>query len=92
MIVFDILLVSLKKKHNLQDLSGFMDDLGIVLQRVETINSLTPTFKKYKEATKAKLNFNKCFVLSTESYKPVGPWSEMARLNYCGNETGSEIE
>ena len=68
-----------------------MDDLGIVLQRAETINSLTPTFKKYKEATEAKLNFNKCFIL-TESYKPVGPWSEMARLNYCGDETGSEIE
>ena len=31
MIVFDILLVSLKKKHNLQDLSGFIDDLGMVL-------------------------------------------------------------
>ena len=86
-IVFDILLVSLKKKHNPQDLSGFMDDLGMVLQRAETINSLTPTFKKYEEATGAKLNFNKCFVLSTESYKPVGPWSEMARPNYRGDET-----
>ena len=86
-IVFDILLVSLKKKHNPQDLSGFMDDLGMVLQKVETINSLTPTFKKYEEATEAKLNFNKCFVLSTESYKPVGPWAEMAWFNYCGDET-----
>ena len=92
MIVFDILLVSLKKKHNPQDLPGFMDDLGMVLQRAETINSLTPTFKKYEEVTGAKLNFNKCFVLSTESYKPVGLWSEMARPNYCGDETGSEIE
>ena len=87
MIVFDIFLVSLKKKHNPQDLSGFMDDLGMVLQRAETINSLTPTFKKYKEATGAKLNFNKCFVLSTEFYKPVGPWAKMARSNYCGDET-----
>ena len=87
MIVFDILLVSLKKKHNPQDLSGFMDDLGMVLQKAETINSLTPTFKKYEEVTGAKLNFNKCFVLSTESYQPVGPWAEMARSNYCGDET-----
>ena len=86
-IVFDILLVSLKKKHNPQDLSGFMDDLGMVLQRAEIINSLTPTFKKYEEATGAKLNFNKCFVISTEAYKPVGSWSEMARPNYCGDET-----
>ena len=86
-IVFDILLVSLKKEYNPQDLSGFMDDLGMVIQKAETINSLTPTFKKYEEATGAKLNFNKCFVLSTESFKPVGPWAEMARSNYCGDET-----
>ena len=86
-IVFDILLVSLKKKHNPQDLSDFMDDLGIVLQKAETINSLTPTFKKYEEAMGAKLNFNKCFVLSTESYKPVGLWAEMVRSNYCGDKT-----
>ena len=72
-IVFDILLVSLKKEYNPQDLSGFMDDLGMVIQKAETINSLTPTFKKYEEVTGAKLNFNKCFVLSTESFKPVGP-------------------
>ena len=38
-IVFDILLVSLKKKHSPQDLSGFMDDLRMVLQKAETINS-----------------------------------------------------
>ena len=59
----------------------------MVIQKAETINSLTPTFKKYEEATGAKLNFNKCFVLSTESFKPVGPWAEMARPNYCGDET-----
>ena len=86
-IVFDILLVSLKKKYNPQDLSGFLDDLGMVLQKAETINSLTPTFKKYEEATGAKLNFNKCFVLSIESYKPVGPWAEMVRFNYYGDRT-----
>ena len=86
-IVFDILLVSLKKEYNPQDLSGFMDDLGMVIQKAETINSLTSTFKKYEEVTGAKLNFNKCFVLSTESFKPVGPWAEMARSNYCGDET-----
>ena len=33
-IVFNIFLVNLKKKHNPQDLSGFMDDLGMVLQKV----------------------------------------------------------
>ena len=59
----------------------------MVIQKAKTINSLTPTFKKYEEATGAKLNFNKCFVLSTESFKPVGPWAEMARSNYCGDET-----
>ena len=86
-IVFDILLVSLKKEHNPQDLSGFMNNLGMVIQKAETINSLTPTFKKYEEATGAKLNFNKCFVLSTKSFKPVGLWAEMARSNYCSDET-----
>ena len=86
-IVFDILLVSLKKEYNPQDLSGFIDDLGMMLQKAETINSLTPAFKKYEEVTGAKLNFNKCFVLSTESFKPVGPWAEMARSNYCDDET-----
>ena len=65
--------MSLKKEYNPQDLSGFMDDLGMVLQKAKTINSLTPTFKKYEEVTGAKLNFNKCFVLSTEFFKPVGP-------------------
>ena len=59
----------------------------MVLQKAETINSLTPTFKKYEEATGAKLNFNKCFVLSTESFKLVSPWAEMARSNYCSDET-----
>ena len=23
----------------------------------------------------------------TESFKPVGPWAEMVRFNYCGDET-----
>ena len=58
----------------------------MVLQKVETINSLTPTFKKYEEATGAKLNFNKCFVLSTEFFKPVGPWAEMANKQRNGAE------
>ena len=60
---------------------------GWCFRKYETINSLTPTFKKYKEVIEAKLNFNKCFVLSTEFYQPVGPWAEMARFNYCGDET-----
>ena len=59
----------------------------MVIQKAETINSLIPTFKKYEKATGTKLNFNKCFVLSMESFKPVGPWAEIVRSNYCGDET-----
>ena len=59
----------------------------MVLQKAETINSFTPTFKKYEETTKAKLNFTKCFILSTEFYKLVGLWVEITRFNYCSDET-----
>ena len=59
----------------------------MMLQKAETINSLTPTFKKYEEVTGAKLNFNKCFIFSTEFFKPVGPWAEIARFNYCDDKT-----
>ena len=59
----------------------------MMLQKAKSINSLTPTFKKYKEAIEVKLNFNKCFVLSTKFYKLVGLWAEMVRSKYCGDET-----
>ena len=36
--------------------------------------------------TGAKLNYNKCFVLSTEKFSPVGPWAEMPLANYLKEE------
>ena len=43
-----------------------MDDLALFLHRVQSINSLTLIFQKYEQRTEAKLNYNKCFVLSIE--------------------------
>ena len=86
-IIFDVLLASLLRNHSPKDLSGFMDDLGMTLKDVQTINELTPTFQKYERATGAKLNFNKCFVLSTQEFVPEGPWAEMSVMNYRGSET-----
>jgi len=86
-IVFDLLLVSLKKNHNPERLSSFMDDLGMILKNIQSINGLTQTFRKYEEATGSKLNYNKCFILSTESFSPEKPWNEMNQLNYQSEET-----
>ena len=63
-----------------------MDDLALLLHRVQSINSLTSIFQKYEQGTEAKLNYNKCFVLSTEKFSPVGPWAEMPSANYLGEE------
>ena len=73
LIVFDLLLVSLNKNHPLEKLSGFIDDLGLLLKKVDTINLLIPTFQKYEKATGALLNYSKCFVLTTQMFKPSDP-------------------
>ena len=86
-ILFDVLLVSLNNGGDLEKLAGFMDDLALLLHRVQSINSLTSTFQEYEQGTRAKLNYNKCFVLSTEKFSPVGPWVEMLSANYLGEET-----
>ena len=87
LIVFDLLLVSLNKNHPLEKLSGFMDDLGLLLKKADTINLLTSTFQKYEKATGALLNYSKCFVLTTQMYKPSGPWSAMPKTNFRSDET-----
>ena len=46
------------------------------------INSLAKTFQEYEEATGAKLNFEKCFVLSTQAFEPEGPWADMPKKNF----------
>ena len=86
LIIFDLLLVSLNKNHPLEKLSGFMDDLGLLLKKVNTINLLISTFQKYEKATGAFLNYSKCFVLITQMYKPSGPWSAMPKTNFKSNE------
>ena len=87
LIVFDLLLVSLNKNHPLEKLSGFMNDLGLLLKKVDTINLLTTTFQKYEKTTSALLNYSKCFVLTTQMYKPSGSWSAMLKTNFRSNET-----
>ena len=87
LIVFDLLLVSLNKNHPLKKLSGFMDNLGLLLKKVDTINLLTPTFQKYEKTTGALLNYSKYFVLTTQMYKPSGPWSAMPKTNFRSDET-----
>ena len=86
-ILFDVLLISLNNGGNFEKLAGFMDDLALLLHRVQSINSLTSIFQEYEQGTGAKLNYNKCFVLSTERFPPVGPWVEMPPANYLGEET-----
>ena len=87
LIVFDLLLVSLNKNYPLEKLSNFMDNLGLLLKKADTINLLTPTFQKYEKATGALLNYSKCFVLTTQMYKPSGPWSAMPKTNFRSDET-----
>ena len=79
--------MSLNKNHPLEKLSGFIDDLGLLLKKANTINLLTPTFQKYEKATSALLNYSKCFVLTTQMYKPSGPWSAMLKTNFRSDET-----
>ena len=64
-----------------------MDDLGLLLKKADTINLLTSTFQKYEKATSALLNYSKCFVLTTQIYKPSGPWSAMPKTNFRSDET-----
>ena len=66
---------------------AYLNCLFEILQKKDPSEVGNMVRKKYEEATEAKLNFNKCFVLSTESYKPVGPWAKMVKSNYSGNET-----
>ena len=79
---FNVLLVSLNNGSNLEKLAGFMDNLALLLHRVQSINSLTSIFQEYEQGTGAKLNYNKCFILSTEKFSPVGPWAEIPLANY----------
>ena len=81
-IVFNLLLQWLQKNHPLKELSAYMDDLGLIVQEVNEINSLAKTFQEYEEATGVKLNFEKCFVLSTQAFEPKGPWADMPKKNF----------
>ena len=47
---------------------------------------MTPTFQKYEKATGDFLNYSKCFVLTTQMYKPSGLWSVMPKTNFRSNE------
>ena len=53
LIVFNLLLVSLNRNHPFEKFSGFIDDLGLLLKKADTINLLTLTFQKYEKATGA---------------------------------------
>ena len=66
-IVFDILLVSLKKEYNPQIYQALWMTWGWCFRKLNHQFSHS-NLKKYEEVTGAKLNFNKCFVLSTESF------------------------
>ena len=47
-ILFDVLLISLNNGGDLEKLAGFMDDLALLLHRVQSINSLTSIFQEYE--------------------------------------------
>ena len=79
--------MSFNKNHPLKKLSGFIDDLELLLKKANTINLLTLTFQKYEKAIGALLNYSKCFVLTTQMYKPSGPWSIMPKTNFRSGET-----
>ena len=52
-ILFDVLLVSLNNGSNLKKLAGFINDLALLLHKVQSINSLTLIFQKYEQGIRA---------------------------------------
>ena len=80
------LLISLNNGGNLEKLARFMDDLALLLHRVQSINSLTSIFQEY-ETLELNSTTTNVFVLSTERFSPMGPWAEIPLANYLREET-----
>jgi hypothetical protein len=75
-------LESLKESGEVMRVSGYMDDLAVTVGEAEAVNRLIPRLEEYCKATGASLNYEKCFVLSTEKYKPEGEFKKMRKENY----------
>ena len=69
-------------------MSAYMDDLGIILDSEEALKKLEKVFDLYERAVGARLNYNKCTVLTNiPNFQPTGKWAEMPRENYQGKRT-----
>ena len=87
-IISDLLVEKLSKCEGVSKLSAYMDDLGIIFDRPETMDKLEEIFTSYENATGAKLNYEKCTVLTnTEDFSPEGKWKKMPEKNYRAKRT-----
>ena len=86
-IVIDLLIMQIIKDGNIARLSAYMDDLGILVSNPNLVNALIPAFQKYERGTASEVNPQKCFILSTTSFTPVGMWGKLPEKNFQGLST-----
>jgi hypothetical protein len=99
-IVSDLLVAAVNRTEGVEDMSAFMDDLGIVIIKRETFGALEGVFEKYERSTGARLNYEKCIILTNEKdFKPEGKWSRMPegnrrarRAKYLGVPVALEVD
>ena len=82
-IVFDLLVCKVLKGRGVTASAAYADDLAISLERAERVENLEVFFDMYCDATGAEVNYEKCFLLTTDTkYEPKGRWAEMKLNNY----------
>jgi ribonuclease HI len=87
-IIYDLLVVSLSKSEEVDNVEAYMDDLSLLMGAPELIEGTTGVFRDFCTATGALLNFKKCFILTQdEDFSPSGEWGTMEEKNYRSNET-----
>jgi ribonuclease HI len=87
-LVFEILLGKLKECNKIRMIEAYMDDLALILKKGAGLEAVSEVFEEYGRATGAKLNYKKCFFLtSNREFEPPTAWAEMEEENYRGWET-----
>jgi hypothetical protein len=84
-IIFNLLVRALEHGKTTGDCEAYIDDLAVILNSPYNLQEAGEIFERFEQATGAKLNYEKCFVLCPNNkFTPKGRWSEMKGKNYRG--------
>ena len=89
-IISDILVEEITKCEGVTKTSAYMDDLGILMKNPHTLRNLQTIFSQYEEAIGAKLNYEKCTILTNvDDFTPEenSKWKKMPTKNFKSKRT-----